>query len=446
MDSVVVRSERVVLPDGVRPASIYLRDGRIADIGPYSDSPSGIVARDAGDLVVIPGLVDTHVHINDPGRADWEGFETATRSAAAGGVTTLVDMPLNSIPATTSVAGLEAKRAAARGRCFVDVAFWGGVVPGNTRELQPLAQAGVCGFKCFLTPSGVDEFPHVTEADLREAMPIVATLRLPLLAHAELPEHLSPCEGDPRAYSTWLRSRPPETERAAVELLVRLALAYGTRVHIVHVASAEAAEVIRRARQDGVQVSGETCPHYLTFAAADIGDGATPFKCAPPIREHQHREALWHALVDGTLDLIATDHSPAPPSSKCVASGDFTRAWGGIASLQLGLAAAWSGAASRGISFDRLVPWMSLAPAKLAGLYPRKGLIAPGADADLVFWNPDASVTVNAGALHHRHSLTPYDGMTLRGCVDTTILGGRTVFRDGEVLPAARGKVIASAR
>jgi allantoinase len=403
------------------------------------------VEVNTGDHVVMPGLVDTHVHINDPGRSDWEGFETATRAAAAGGVTTLVDMPLNSIPPTTTAAGLEAKREAARGRCFVDVAFWGGVVPGNTHELEALARAGVRGFKCFLSPSGVDEFPHVSERDLRRAMPILSALRLPLLAHAELPEQLRAAEGSAHSYSTWLRSRPPEAEVAATQLLVRLAREFGTRVHIVHVAAAECLDVIVRARAEGLRISAETCPHYLTFAADDVPDADTRFKCAPPIRAREHREALWRGLMSGALDLIATDHSPAPPSTKCIDSGDFIRAWGGIASLQIGLAAAWTGAVQRGISLDLLLQWMSTAPAKLADLHPRKGAIAPGADADIVIWDPDAAVTVHAAALHHRHPLTPYDGMTLRGRVVTTFVRGEGVFHDGGVPPQRRGRMIGSA-
>ena len=319
--SLVVRSERMVLPDGVRPATILIRDGRIVSIGAVSDRPAGVPELDAGAAVVLPGVVDTHVHVNDPGRADWEGFAHATRAAAAGGVTTLVDMPLNSIPATTTVTGLEQKRTAARGRCHVDVGFWGGVVPGNAADLTPLARAGVLGFKCFLCPSGVDEFGHVGESDLREALPILAGLELPLLAHAELPELLhdeSPSAAearpDPRRYRTWLDSRPDVSEQAAIEMLVRLATEYGARVHVVHLASAEALPAIRAARAAGVALSVETCPHYLTFAAEEIADGATAFKCAPPIRSRANRDRLWAALVSGDIDLVATDHSPAPPA------------------------------------------------------------------------------------------------------------------------------------
>ena len=295
-----VQSERVVFPDGMRPASIHVRDGRIVAVRDYSERPAGVRELDAGDLVVLPGLVDTHVHINDPGRADWEGFEHATKAAAAGGVTTLVDMPLNSIPPTTDVEGLEAKRRAAAGRCHVDVGFWGGVVPGNSAALEPLARAGVLGFKCFLSPSGVEEFAHVGEQDLREAVPILAGLGLPLLAHAEWPALLRDPSGDPRQYATWLASRPPASELAAIALLVRLAREHDARVHIVHLASADALTAIREARAAGLALTVETCPHYLTFAAEEIPDGATAYKCAPPIRQRDHRERLWSALSAGT--------------------------------------------------------------------------------------------------------------------------------------------------
>ncbi len=444
MASLAVRSERVVLPDGVRAATLYIRDGVIVAIASHHERAAGVDVVDLGEDVVLPGLIDSHVHINDPGRAHWEGFETATKSAAAGGVTTLVDMPLNSIPPTTTVNGLAAKQAAAVGRCFVDVAFWGGVVPGNAAELEPLARAGVRGFKCFLSPSGVEEFPHVGESDLRQAMPVLASLGLPLLAHAELPGRLLEPTGDPRAYATWLHSRPPAAEVAAIDLLVRLCREFAIRLHIVHLASVEAVEVVRRARGEGLPITGETCPHYLAFAAEEIPDGATAFKCAPPIRERAQQDALWRALQDGEIDLVATDHSPAPPSSKCVEDGDFLRAWGGIASLQLGLAATWTGAAERGIPLEALARWMAVGPAALAGLSGSKGSIVRGADADLVVWDPDGSDSVDPSALYHRHPLTPYAGRTLRGRVKQTWLRGELVFRDGEVLPSPRGKVIAS--
>ncbi len=441
----VIRSERVVLPDGVRPATIVVRDGRIVSVGEYSERPAGVREVDAGAHVVLPGLVDTHVHINDPGRAEWEGFEHATRAAAAGGVTTLVDMPLNSIPPTTSVEGLERKRAAARGRCHVDVGFWGGVVPGNAANLAPLANAGVLGFKCFMCPSGVDEFGYVEESDLRETLPILAALDLPLLAHAELPELLrSPtastvgARDDPRRYATWLESRPDASEQAAIEMLVRLAVEYGARVHIVHLASSVALPAIQSARAARVALSVETCPHYLTFAAEEIADGATAFKCAPPIRSRSNRERLWEALTAGDIDLVATDHSPAPPALKHLDDGDFVRAWGGVASLQLGLSIVWTGAAERGVPMGRLAKWLAEGPAKLAGL-AAKGAIAVGRAADLVVWDPDADWTVDAATLQHRHPVTPYDGRRVRGRVLTTIVRGATVFDRGDFATVPTG-------
>ena len=440
-------SERVVLREGIRPATIVVRDGLIAGIEDYGASPVGVPSHDIGELVLLPGLVDTHVHINDPGRTDWEGFEHATRAAAAGGVTTLVDMPLNSIPPTTTVRGLEAKRAAARGRCWVDVEFWGGVVPGNTADLEPLARAGVRGFKCFLSPSGVDEFVHVGVDDLREAMPVVAAVGLPLLVHAELPALLRPpapiggkADVDPRLHATWLAMRPDASEVGAIEMLGRLAVDYGTRVHIVHLSSADGLAAIEHARLSGAQISVETCPHYLTFADEEIAAGATAFKCAPPIRSRANRERLWAALTAGAIDFVATDHSPAPPALKRLDNGDFLEAWGGIPSVQLGLAAVWTGASARGLGVGRLAHWLSAGPAMLAGVSGQKGAIAMGRDADLVVWDPDEEWTIDAGTLYHRHPITPYDRRRVRGRVVTAMLRGVPVFERGEIRGEASGR------
>ena len=442
MKSLIIRGERTVLPDAVRPASIYVEDGRVVAVGEYGDAPTGVDELNAGELVVLPGLVDTHVHINEPGRTEWEGFAHATRAAAAGGVTTLIDMPLNSIPSTTTADGLETKRRAAGGQCHVDVGFWGGVVPGNAADLEALSRAGVRGFKCFLSPSGVDEFEHVTEPDLRDALPIVAKLGLPLLVHAEMPALLREPRGDPRSYATWLESRPPLAEQAAIELLVRLAREYQAHIHIVHLASADALPVLRAARSAGVRVTIETCPHYLMFASEEIRPGATPFKCAPPIRERGHRERLWQALMAGDIDFVATDHSPAPPSLKRTEEGNFVEAWGGIASLQLGLAAVWTGAAPRGVVIGDLARWLSTAPSRLAGLHGLKGSIVAGADADLVFWDPDAEQTIDPATLYHRHPVSPYKGITLRGRVRKTLLRGAVIFDDGECIGQASGRFV----
>jgi allantoinase len=442
-----VRSTRVVLPDAVRPAALHLRDGTIAHIGEHNEAvPQDGTTRDFGDFVVSPGLVDTHVHVNEPGRTDWEGFDTATRAAAAGGVTTIVDMPLNSVPATTTVRALEEKRRAACGRCHVDIAFWGGVVPGNASELDALIAAGVRGFKCFLVPSGVDEFPAVGERDLRDALPILARRGVPLLVHAESPDVIdrSAVRAGPeqaRQYQTYLATRPPEAEVDAIRLMIRLAREFKAHVHIVHVSAAEALVEIAGARHDGVSITAETCPHYLTFAAGEIPDGATEFKCAPPIRELCHREALWSGLDRGVLDLIASDHSPAPPAMKC--AGDFLRAWGGIGSLELSLAAVWTAVLAPTVvpwqhsrpPLTQLARWMSTAPAKLARLN-HKGRIAVGCDADLAVWDPEATRTVDPAALHQRHNLTPYAGRRLRGLVRATFVRGEQIW-DGERLTAS---------
>jgi allantoinase len=443
--NLTVRSQRVVVPGAMAPATIHVRDGVIAAVGAYGESMTADVTLDVGSLVVFPGLVDTHVHVNEPGRTEWEGFAHATSAAAAGGVTTIVDMPLNSVPATTTVSALEEKRAAARGQCRVDVGFWGGVVPGNVADLPALAAAGVRGFKCFLVPSGIEEFGHVGEEDLRAAFPVLAALDLPLLVHAEAPDLL--CEPvvhgptDARRYDTWLASRPDSSERAAIERLIALSAEFGGRVHIVHLASAEAVPPLKHSRSGGLRVTVETCPHYLVFSAEEIADGATAFKCAPPIRSQANRELLWAALLDGDIDLIATDHSPAPPSLKHLSDGDFIRAWGGIASLQLSLSAVWTEAAKRDVPVFQLAEWLASAPARLAGL-DAKGAIAPGKDADLVVWDPDAETKIDARTLHHRHPVTPYDGRTLRGRVVTTMLRGQVVFGDGQVSGPPAGKLL----
>jgi allantoinase len=446
-----VRSSRVVLPGREAAATVHIDAGRIVHVGPHADVPAGAEIFDAGDLVVSPGVVDTHVHVNEPGRTEWEGFDTATRAAAAGGVTTIVDMPLNSVPATTTAGALEAKRQAANRRCHVDVAFWGGIVPGNDGDIEPLVDAGVRGFKCFLVPSGVDEFAFVGESDLRRAMPILARRNVPLLVHAESPPVLevvarafqarerSPERAAPQRYGTYLSTRPPEAEVEAVKLMIRLASEFGARVHIVHVAAAGAVAEIARAKSRGVPITAETCPHYLTFAAAEIPDGATIFKCAPPIREAVHRDALWDGLRRGALDLVATDHSPSPPALKC--GLDFFAAWGGIASLELSLAATWTAARARGFTPVDLAAWMSRAPAHLAGL-ARKGAIAEGCDADLVVWDPDAVFTVDPSRLQQRHKLSPYAGRTLHGAVRTTLVRGVRVWDDERLAHPAGGLLL----
>jgi allantoinase len=448
----IVRGQRVITPDGEGPAAIHIRGGVITAISTFDDIPSGLPIHEAGTSVVMPGLVDTHVHINEPGRTEWEGFSSATQAAAAGGVTTLVEMPLNSIPATTTAAAYREKIAAATGKLWVDVGFWGGAVPGNAEEIRTLWEAGVFGFKCFLIASGVDEFPHVAESDLRAVLPELGALGAPLLAHAELPGPIDDAVkrraqgASARRYATWLSSRPREAENKAISLLLRLAHEFNARVHIVHLSSSDAIPQLQRAKSEGVRVSVESCPHYLTFTAEEIADGATEFKCAPPVRENENRERLWVALREGTIDLIASDHSPCPPAMKQREEGDFLRAWGGIASLQLSLSAVWTQARSRGYALTDVSMWMCSRPARLAGLEKRKGAIATGGDADLVIWNPDVKFRVDPARLHHRHKLTPYAGRELAGVVEATFLRGRKIFDRGEFPGAPMGRVLYRAK
>jgi allantoinase len=437
----------VVTPEGESAAAIHVRGGLISAITAFDDCPSGALVHDANDSVVMPGIVDTHVHINEPGRTEWEGFSTATRAAAAGGITTLIEMPLNSIPASTTTAGFREKLAATAGKLWVDVGFWGGVVPGNAIELRPLWESGVFGFKCFLVPSGVEEFAHVTEADLQAALPELTALKASLLVHAELPDPIAQAakkisKADGRRYSTWLASRPRAAENEAIGLLVKLAREFGARIHIVHLSSSDAIPTLQKARSEGQPVTVETCPHYLTFDAEDIADGRTEFKCAPPIREKENREKLWAALGEGTIDFIATDHSPCPPTMKLLEAGDFLRAWGGIAGLELSLPAVWTQASSRGYAVPRLAEWLCSGPARLAGLDKRKGAIAVGYDADFAIWNPDAKFSVDPAKLHQRHKVTPYAGRQLLGMLETTFLRGRKIFDKGEFSFSPLGQVL----
>jgi len=442
-----IRSKRVVTPKGVRAATVHLRNGIISSITGYHDFPSGKHVYDGGESVVMPGLVDTHVHINEPGRTDWEGFETATRAAAAGGVTTLVDMPLNSIPATTTAAALESKRIAAHKKCWVNVGFWGGVVPGNAGELHALYRAGAFGFKCFLVPSGVPEFQNVSEDDLRAALPILATLDTPLLVHSELPGPIEEAnkkllKSDPTKYKNWFLSRPASAETTAVAMMIRLAREFNARVHIVHLSSELSVPLIRRAKKVGVRITAETCPHYLFFASSAIRNGRTEYKCAPPIRDLQNNKKLWTALAKSTIDFVVSDHSPSPPAMKCLDTGDFFKAWGGIASLQLGLPAIWTKMTARTDSLNWLVRWMSSGPAQLAGLEKHKGAISIGYDADIVVWNPEKRFTVRPKILQHRHKITPYAKHELRGVVEATFLRGEMIYDRGCFLGTPQGALL----
>jgi allantoinase len=443
----IIRSRRVVTPETVRPASIHIRDGIIDAVGEWNDAPPDVPILDFGDAVIMSGLVDAHVHVNEPGRTDWEGFATATRAAAAGGVTTLVDMPLNSIPPTTTLEGFEEKIAAARGQCQIDTAFWGGVIPGNTRELKPLLDAGVRGFKCFLIHSGVDEFPHVTEPDLLEAMPELALHDSVLLVHAELPEPIDAAaeelkDANAQDYQTFLKSRPRASENEAVELMIRLCRQTGARVHIVHHSSSDVLPLLKAARAEGLPLTVETCPHYLTFAAEEIPDGATHFKCCPPVRERENREKLWEALAEGVIDMIVSDHSPCTPNLKLRETGDFLEAWGGIATLQFSLPVIWTQANKRGFGLLELTRWMSAAPAKLAGLDKRKGKLEKGFDADIVVWHPEKEFEVVPEIIQFKNKLTPYEGMNLRGVVEATYVRGAKVYERGQFSANTAGELI----
>ncbi|HEX6521645.1 MAG TPA: allantoinase AllB [Streptosporangiaceae bacterium] len=430
----VVRSRRAVLPDGTRPAAVAVSGPVIAAVEDYDAVLAADREADLGDLALLPGLVDSHVHVNEPGRTDWEGFAAATRAAVAGGVTTICDMPLNSLPPTVSLRALREKQAAAAGQCWADVAFWGGAVPdntgpGNAGELAALHEAGVVGFKCFLLDSGVPEFPPLDDAGLRSAMSVLAGLDALLAVHAEDGAEISTASG--RDFGVFLASRPPKAERRAIEKVIAAAARTGGRAHIVHLSAAECVAMIAGAQAAGIRLSAETCPHYLFFAAEQVPEGATEFKCCPPIRDTHNRAALWRGLEAGAIGSVVSDHSPCPPAMKAQDSGDFGAAWGGIASLQLGLPAVWTMARPRGRSLDDVVRWMAAAPAALAGL-SAKGHLAPGCDADMVAFDPDEIWTVDTARLRHRHPLTPFAGQKLAGQVRQVWLRGQEATADGE--------------
>ena len=441
MSTLALKSQRVVTPEGERAATILLENGRISALLPYAaEVAAGTEVIDVGTRAILPGVIDPHVHINEPGRTDWEGFNTATRAALAGGLTSLVDMPLNSAPVTTSVASLELKKAATQGQLHCNVGFWGGVVPGNAHEIETLIAAGVLGFKAFLTHSGIDDFPNATEDDLRRVMPILARHRLPLLVHCELSEANDDWkQHNHRSYPNYLASRPKKWEDDAISLMIRLCEEFDCPVHIVHLSSADSIAPIAAAKARGLPLTVETGQHYLYFNAEDIADGQTQFKCAPPIREQVNNDQLWAALQSGIIDFVATDHSPAPPALKQLETGDFTTAWGGIASLQLALPVLWTAARRRGADLGDLARWLSANPAKLAGQAGKKGRIAPGFEADLIVFDAEQTFVVREEMIQHKHKVSPYIWQELTGVVEMTFLAGELVFRRPDFLHLAHG-------
>ncbi|WP_329199549.1 MULTISPECIES: allantoinase AllB [unclassified Streptomyces] len=425
----VLRSTRVITPEGTRAASVAVAAGKIVAVLPHqAEVPAGARLEDFGDDVLLPGLVDTHVHVNDPGRTEWEGFWTATRAAAAGGITTILDMPLNSLPPTTTVENLRVKQDVARSKAHVDVGFWGGALPDNVKDLRPLHDAGVYGFKCFLSPSGVEEFPQLDQEQLATSLAEITGFGGLMIVHAEDPHHLESAPQTPGPkYADFLASRPRDAENTAIENLIAQARRLNARVHVLHLSSSDALPLIAAAKAEGVRITVESCPHFLTLTAEEVPDGATEFKCCPPIREAANQDLLWDALADGTIDCIVSDHSPSTADLK---TGDFATAWGGISSLQLGLPAIWTEARKRGRTLEEVARWMSTAPAALAGL-AAKGAIEAGRDADFAVLAPEETFTVDPAHLHHRNQVTAYAGKTLHGVVKSTWLRGTQIADHG---------------
>jgi allantoinase len=445
MALLALQSSRIVTNNGIHSGAVLIADGEIRSVVSAQDIPPDAAHENFGNLVIMAGLVDTHVHINEPGRTDWEGFETATRAAAAGGITTLVDMPLNCSPVTTTVDSLKKKIEAAQSKLWVDCGFYAGLIPGNANHLMGLVEAGVLGVKAFLIHSGIDEFPNAGESDLRAGMPTITSAGVPLLVHCELPTSSSISSfhhSNPRSYAEYLSSRPRQWEQDAIELMIRLCNEYRCKTHIVHLSSADAVPALRDARESGLPLTVESCPHYLYFCAEEIPDGDTLFKCAPPIREHDNKERLWEALNEKVIDFIVSDHSPCPPAMKLPGEGDFMKAWGGIASLQFGLSIVWTEARKRGFTVSDLAAWMCSKPAELVGLADRKGTIGPGFDADIVVWNPEAQFTIQPSMIRHRHKATPYAGKTFYGTIMKTYLHGSPVFDQESSVGVPNGRVV----
>ncbi|MEO5783318.1 MAG: allantoinase AllB [Ginsengibacter sp.] len=444
MFDIAIKSTRIITPDGEKNGVVIIKDGLIIDVAGSLDTADERVF-DVQDKVVMPGVIDPHVHINEPGRTEWEGFNTATKAALAGGITTLVDMPLNSSPVTTTANAFDKKLAAAKDQLHTNCGFWGGVIPGNENEIEPLIEKGVLGFKAFLTHSGIDEFPNVTEDDLRKVMPIIAKYNLPLLVHCELTDTFPISFGEGlgvRSYQNYLNSRPSKWEDDAIALMIRLCKEYNCRTHIVHLSSSNSIQQIKNAKQKGLPLSVETGQHYLYYTAEQIRDGQTQFKCAPPIREKENNEKLWQALQDGIIDFVATDHSPATPALKELQSGDFIKAWGGIASIQFALPVLWTAAREKKCNLSDIIKWLSENPAKLIGKQNSKGKIAKGYDADIIVWDEKKSFIVTENIIHHKHKITPYLNEELFGVVEQTYLAGEKVFDGGKFLHLNKGKII----
>lgn len=447
MSSFIIHSNKTVTPQGVKNTFIQIENGVIKHV--FFDLPQNddLPLIDIGDNVLMPGVVDPHVHINEPGRTDWEGFETATKAAIAGGVTTLVDMPLNSSPVTTTATAFNKKIEAAfdkirmTSKLNCHCGFWGGIIPGNEKEIEPLIQKGVLGFKAFLTHSGIDEFPNVTEKDLRKVMPVIAKHQLPLLVHCEMSGPQS-TNNDPRSYKNYVQSRPKKWEDDAIALMIRLCEEFSCRVHIVHLSSSNSIEQIKQAKEKGLPITVETAQHYLFFNEEEIEDGHTEYKCAPPIRDRENNDQLWLALEEGIIDFVATDHSPCPPQLKELSGGNFMQAWGGIASIQFALSSLWTAAKKRNCTLNDLAKWLCENPAKLIGKQASIGKIQKGYDADFIIWDPEKTFTVTESIIQHKHKITPYLNEELFGIVEEVFLKGSKVFEKNQYVQLNKGNVI----